>query len=154
MLKTIVAAPATDNGAISCLFDNLDLIVANKRKILSHKKYRNIQIPGLYVGGLYVGMHKLSVGDILRLWDKTEWKTGTRYYYNIIGTPLSGMNEAHWYNTETKKFESGTYFNGKLHFLGLAQPALDYLNQSKITSNNNADNSALSIFDLVKQLQR
>ena len=84
----------------------------------------------------------MSLGDILKLWDKTEWYTEPRYYYSIIGTPLSGMNESRWYDSKKKKFESGTYFNGKYHFLGLAKPALDHL---KLHHKNTV--SKLSIFD-------
>lgn len=154
MSQTYVVAPTTDKGAISHLFDNLDLIITNKNKILFYSKYRNIKIPGLYVSGLYIGTHELSLGDILRLWDKTEWHTGAKYYFNIIGTPLSGMNTANLYNSETKQFESGTYFNGKLHFLGLAKPALEYLtNRTNILCTHTKQKSQLSIFDLVKQLQ-
>ena len=122
----------------------------NKQKILFHKEYKNIKIPGVFVGGLYVGMYEMSIGDLLILWDKTEWHTGTCYYYNIIGTPLSGMNNACWYDIKTKRFETGSYFNGKYGFSGLAKPALDYLKAHKTKENN----SKLLIFDLVKQLQR
>ena len=149
MTQLHIVAPTTDERAISHLFKNLDLILSNKRYILSHSKYRNIRVPGLFVGGLYIGIHEMSLGDILKLWDKTEWYTEPRYYYSIIGTPLSGMNESRWYDFEKKKFESGTYFNGKEHFLGLAKPALDYLKlHHKYTK------SELSIFDLVELLQQ
>ena len=98
MAHTYVAAPAVDKKSISYLFENLDFILNNKQKILFHKEYKNIKIPGVFVGGLYVGMYEMSIGDLLILWDKTEWHTGTCYYYNIIGTPLSGMNNACWYD--------------------------------------------------------
>ena len=149
MLKFYVAAPAADKGAISCLFENLDLIIGNKAKILSHNKYKNIKIPGIFVGGLYVGMYNMLLGDILNIWDKTKWHDGTKYYYNIIGTPLSGMNNCSWYDTETKSFEHGSYFNGKSHFLGLAAPALKYMTKHQKVKKQ----SDLTIFDLIKQLQ-
>ena len=149
MLKMFVAAPATDKGAISYLFDNLDLIVDNKDKILSCDDYRNVKIPGIFVGGLYVGMYELSLGDILNLWDKTVWRDKTKYYYSIIGSPLSGSNDSAWYDQETKSFEHGSYFNGKIGFLGLAAPALEYMKTAP-----KKPKSQLSIFDLVKQLKR
>ncbi len=145
MLKFFVEAPTTDKGAISCLFDNLNLILANREKILSHDEYKNIRITGLYVGGLYVGMHNLSLGDILILWDNTVWHADTKYYYNIIGSPLSGTNQTHWYDTETKQYGVGSYSQS---FFGLAEPALKYLK----TTQPNKNISDLSIFDLVKQL--
>ena len=154
MKKNIVVAPTTDKGAISHLFNNLDFIISHKNEILSSQEYSNIKIPGIYVGGLYVGMHNLSLGDILNLWDKTEWHTKNRYYYSIIGTPLSGMNTAHWYDIETKKFNSGTYFNGKLHFLGLAKPALNYLQNKENNFTNTRSQKELSIFDLVKEFTK
>ncbi len=150
-LKHVVVAPTTDKGAISCLFENLNLINTNRDKIWGTPEFSNIQIPGLYVGGLYVGMYKIRLGDILKLWSDTQWHDGNRYYYNIIGTPLSGMNTTHWYNADTKTFESGRYNNGRLQFMGLARPAFDQIRNSKL-NNPNAAISKLTIFDLVRQL--
>lgn len=150
MLKITVTAPATDNGAISHLFNNLDLIISNKDKILSREKYSNIHVSGFYVGGLYMGMHEMTLGDLLSLWDKTEWHSEDRYYYNIIGTPLSGLNTAHWYNIKNKTFESGPYFGDKLLFMNLARPALIHLKRHQADRKK----SKLSIFDLTGQLRR
>ena len=148
MLRFTVSAPHTDQGAITCLFNNIDLIIANRDKILSRNEYKHIKIPGLYVGGLYVGMYDLLLGDILILWHTTKWRTNHKYFYNIIGTPLSGMNTAHWYNAETHKIESGAYSDAHRHFLGLAEPALNYLK----TINLNRNVSNMSIFDLISHL--
>ena len=151
VLKTVVVAPTTDKGAVSCLFENLNLINANRDKIWGTPEFSNIQIPGLYVGGLYVGIYQIRLGDILKLWFNTQWHDGNRYYYNIIGTPLSGMNTAHWYNADTKTFESGQYKNDRLQFMGLARPAFNQIRSSKL-NNLNAAISKLTIFDLVRQL--
>ena len=148
ILKQSITAPVADKESITCLFNNLDLILSHRDEILSNENLRNIYIPGMFVAGLYVGGHKLCLGDMLNLWDKTEWCSGGRFYYSIIGTPLSGMNTAHWYNTENKQFESGTYNNGNLSFLGLALPAFQYMKQQKL--NGNRQNSSWSIFDLIK----
>ena len=59
MIKITAVTPAADLGAISHLFNNLDLIIANKDKILSNESYRNINISGIFVGGLYVGMYEI-----------------------------------------------------------------------------------------------
>lgn len=162
MLQINTVAPAVDKSAISHLFNNLDLILDNKSKILFHKKYRRIKISGINISGLYLGTYDLFLGDLLKLWEKTEWKTASRYYYSIIGTPLSDMNTSYWYNTDTKTFEQGTYFNGKEHFSGLARPALQYLQSGKTFVNpnkmisvwktKNKTPSNLTIFDLIKKL--
>ena len=150
MIYTYVEAPAIDFGAINHLFENLDLILANRRKIMFHRKYRNIAIEGLFAGGLYMGMYELTLGVMLQLWANTEWHTGTRYYYNIIGSPLSGRNTASWYDAETRKIESGTYVNKQgLHFWGLGKPVNEYVRKHPCYYKSN-----LTIFDLVKQLQR
>lgn len=67
VLKTVVVAPTTDKGAVSCLFENLNLINANRDKIWGTPEFSNIQIPGLYVGGLYVGMCGVCPGNPQRL---------------------------------------------------------------------------------------
>jgi hypothetical protein len=95
-------------------------------------------------------MYNLALGDILSLWNNTKWQTENRYYYNIIGSPLSGKNTAHWYNTETKNIESGAYLGNTLQFMVLARPALSLLNKNK----EKRIKSKLSIYDLTKQLQR
>ena len=148
MIRMYVAAPAIDNGAINCLFENLNLITANRQKITGRPEFRDIKISGLYVAGLYVGRHDLSIGDILCLWNTPQWHARNRLYYNIIGSPLSGTNNAHWYNADTHIVESGAYFDGKLGFLGLAAPALNYLKNRKYSETK----SDLSVFDLVKML--
>lgn len=148
ILKQSITAPVADKESITYLFNNLDLILSHRNEILSHSEFRNIYISGVFVAGLYVGGRHLCLGDILNLWDKTEWCSSGRFYYSIIGTPLSGMNTAHWYNTESKQFESGTYNNEKLCFLALARPAFEQVRHSRPNTR-----SVLSIFDLVKHLQ-
>lgn len=150
MIFAYASAPDMDRGAINHLFENLDLILANRRKIMFHRKYRNIKITGIFVGGLFAGMHHMTLGNLLHLWKHTEWHTGTRYYYNIIGSALSGSNNSWWYDTATKEMANGGYFNGKYYFRGLAKPALDYLKWHELWGAP----SKLTIFDLVKRLQR
>lgn len=150
-LKHIVTAPRADFESITQLFSNLNLILINQDKILSNEKFSHIYIPGMFVGGLYVGMHQLSLGDILKLWEKTEWKTESKYYFSIIGSPLSGKNTARWYNSDTKRFETGMFYNGKFGFMGLASPAFKCL-QLNETQRTNKMVSQLSIFDLINQL--
>lgn len=150
MLRISVAAPNVDEGTISRLFDNLDLIIANRGKILSDPKYSEIKVPGLYVAGLYLGVYEISIGDILNLWDTTQWHTDSRYYYSIIGSPLSGMNTSYWYDSETKTLQSGPYcVDGRQRFLSMAAPAVNYLKQR----NKNTKQSELSVSDLLEYLQ-
>lgn len=150
-LKHVVTAPRADFESISKLFCNLNLVLSNQGKILSNEKFSNIYIPGMYVGGLYVGMHRLFLGDMLKLWKNTEWKTGAKYYFSIIGSPLSGNNTAHWYNLDTKQFESGGFNNGRVGFIGLGQPAFQCLQLSDPNRLKRIP-SSLSIFDLINIL--
>lgn len=150
MIKNVAVAPTADNGAISCLFRNLDILIGNQKIILSNQEYSNIKISGLFVGGLYVGMHEMFLGDILSLWKNTAWHTDNKYYYSIIGTPLSGMNTAKYFDLKTRQHKAEVYFDGNLHFLGLAKPALEHMKKyTQVRAQ-----SKLTIFDLVKQLQR
>ena len=149
VLKTVVVAPTNDNGAVSYLFENLDLIKSNKEKIWATPEFNAIQIPGVYVGGLYVGVYQIRLGDLIKLWDETEWHNDNKYYYNIIGTPLSGMNTANWYDEKNNTFEAGTYSNGKLRFMGLARPAFKQVKKNQLKE----PASTLSVFDLVQQLR-
>lgn len=149
MVTFTVVAPTIDKGAVSCVFDNIDLIIANRDKILSHSEYKNIKVKGFFVSGLYVGSHELSVGDMLNLWQDTVWHTGTRYYFNIIGSPLSGKNQAFWYDYDTKRINSGTYFDGRVGFTGLAKPYFAYMKKRREIRKY----SNLNVFDLVQKLR-
>lgn len=149
MIKHTMTAPNADYKSISHLFNNLDLIITHRDEILSQEQYRNIYIPGMYVAGLHVGKLNLSLGDMLNLWQKTEWKNGAIYYFSIIGSPLTGVNNAHWYNVNTRQFESGAYYG----FLGLARPALAFFRQTE-PERSKISPSSVSVFDLVHQLQQ
>lgn len=153
MTKSNMTAPDNSRGAIECLFDNLDLIIKNKNIILGQKQYSDIKIPKMHFGGSHIGGFELCLGDILVLWDTTNWHDGNRYYYSISGSPLSGNNIAKWYDTESKQYFSGIYHNGGVGFAGLASPALKYLKQRKDQSDTNIQYPEISIWKLVDILK-
>ena len=135
MLKVTVTPPATDSGAIQCLFNNLDFLLSHQSEILSVPEYCNILIKGCFVAGLYVGGHHLYLGDLLNLWKTTAWHTGDRYYFSIIGSPLSGSNQAHYWDHVQKKICVAPYSNGKQGFSGLWVPASQQIKQTCVVTN-------------------
>ena len=104
----------------------------------------------MYFAGLHVRMHQFCIGEMIKLWDETEWHTDSKYYYCIVGSPLSGNNVSFWFDSNTRAFDSGLYHNGKWGFLGLVQPAAKCLHKYPF----HGPESKLSVFDLVKQLQK
>lgn len=129
MITFNIEAPSIDKGAFECLFNNLDLIRSNKKFIMSRKKYRNIKIDGIYAAGIYVGGNKISLGVLLDLWDKTVWHTDNKFYFNVIGSPLSGTNHCGWFDADTQKFEYGRVQSW--HYL--ARPAFKIISESRDT---------------------
>lgn len=137
MKKYMVSAPTVDRGAISHLFNNLDTILANRTLILNTPEYYNVQIPGCSVSGLYIGAHKLMLGDLLVLWQDTDWHTDNMYVYAIIGSPLSGSNSCNVWDSARKRITSVHFPSfGKLAF-----PALNYIQHGTFTATR--DNSGI-----------
>lgn len=127
MITFTLETPGLDKNALDCLFGNLDLIRNNKSFIKTRKKYRNIKIKGIFSAGLYVGGQEIPLGVLLELWDKTNWHTDNKFYFNIVGSPLSGMNNCAWYNNDTKCIEFGRV--DRWH--RLAPVSLKYVHESK-----------------------
>ena len=158
MLKVTVTPPTTDNGAIQCLFNNLDFFLSHQSEILSVPEYCNILVKGCFVAGLYVGGHHLYLGDLLNLWETTAWHTGDRYYYSIIGSPLSGRNQAHYWDNAQKKICVAPYSNGKQGFVGLWIPASKHIERTLLVTNTGTNIrpsvSKLDIYTLLSQLKQ
>lgn len=41
---------------------------------------------------------RLSIGELLKLWDETDWKQEGKYFYCITGSPLSGGNSSRYWS--------------------------------------------------------
>lgn len=127
MITCNLEAPRLDENSLSCLFENIDLIRNNQSFINTRKKYRNIQIKGIFAAGLWVGGKDIPLGVLLDLWKKTNWHTDNKFYFNIIGSPLSGINDCMWYDYDTKQIESGKVKS----WHSLAPMAFEYVRKSK-----------------------
>ena len=100
------AKPDTPNNeAIQAFFDNFDLIQQHKEEIYANPEYYNIFIQGCGAFPLYTPPIKLSIGELLKLWDETEWKQDDKYFYTIVGSPLSGGNSSKYWSLK-KGFKS------------------------------------------------
>lgn len=128
MIKFTIETPSLDKDAFECLFNNLELIRSNKKFILSKKKYRDIRINGIFAAGIYFyGGGDIPLGILLDLWDNTNWHTDNKFYFNIVGSPLSGMNHCGWFDTDTKRLMSGSV----TRWNDLAPIAIHSIRQSK-----------------------
>jgi len=127
MITFMLHTPDSDNESIVCLFNNIDLIRANKKFILSKKKYRDIHIDGIYAAGLYVGGKAIPLGILLNLWDNTEWQKEDNLYFHIVGSPLSGRNNCAMFNLKDKTI----IYSHVDSWHTLAPIALEYIQKSK-----------------------
>ena len=98
---------------LETFFNNFDLIQQHKEEIYANPEYCNIYIQGCGVFPLYVQPIRLSIGELLKLWNETEWKQDGKYFYCITGSPLSGGNSSKYWSSdkgfgsmETKTFSS------------------------------------------------
>lgn len=106
------AKPDTPNNeAIQAFFDNFDLIQQHKEEIYANPEYYSIRVAGLGCFPLYTPPIKLSIGELLRLWDETEWKQDDKYFYCITGSPLSGGNSSKYWSSKKgfKSMETGVF---------------------------------------------
>lgn len=94
MLHFFAKPDTPNNEAIQAFFDNFDLIQQHKQLIFNTPDYYSIRIVGSGCFPLYTPPIKLSIGELLKLWDETEWKQDDKYFYCITGSPLSGGNSS------------------------------------------------------------
>ena len=127
MITFTLCTPDSDKESIVCLFNNIDLIRANKKFVLSKKKYRDIRIDGIYTAGLYVGGKPIPLGVLLNLWDETDWQTEDNLYFHIVGSPLSGSNSCAMFNLKKKKI----IYSHVNSWHTLAPIAFEYIQKSK-----------------------
>ena len=93
------AKPDTPNNEdLQAFFSNFDLIQQNKEKIYANPEYYNIRIVGCGCFPLYMQPVRLSIGELLKLWDETDWKHEGKYFYCITGSPLSGGNSSRYWS--------------------------------------------------------
>lgn len=144
MLKFYAAADKADLQELALLFENIDLLYQYKEKIFTNPDYYFIPINGLGVFALYAGTCRLRLGEMLRLWESSEWKIGDTYNYNIVGSPLSGSNVC-------SAWIKGKGFSQRHHpsFGGLAHPAWKIVNERQDISVSN-----LNLRDLLSILTK
>ena len=99
----------SEKNAVKMLFRNLGLILQYKQEILTTPDFYNIRLYGALAGGVFIGTANFCLGDLLVLWEYTHWHSVDKYYYAIIGSPLSGVNTAYWYNQKLQKCERGPH---------------------------------------------
>lgn len=154
MLKVTVRPPTTDTGAIQCLFDNLEFLIARRSDILSVPEYYNVLIPGCYVAGLYIGTQQLCLGDLLSLWQDVPWHSGTRYYFSIIGSPLSGSNQARYWDAATQTINNTYYQEASRGFAGLWVPANKHIQENTAPKGLRTRPSGIDIKTLLDKLKQ
>lgn len=112
MTMCFFAKPDEENTQdLETFFNNLDLINQHKQLIFDTPDYFNIRIAGLGCFPLYVQPIRLSIGELLKLWDETEWKQDDKYFYTIVGSPLSGGNSSKYWSSKKgfKSMETGVF---------------------------------------------
>lgn len=104
-IQSYIEAPKPDESGLEMLFDNLDLILKHKDLILSDQDFYSIKIKGIGAGGCYIGGVNLLLGDLLTLWEYGKWHKDNKYYFYVIGSPLSGSNSASFYDIKERKIK-------------------------------------------------
>lgn len=96
---------------LETFFKNFDLIQQHKQLISDTPEYYNIRIAGCGCFPLYTPPFRLSIGELLILWDETEWKQDDKYFYCITGSPLSGGNSSKYWslNKGFKSMQTGVF---------------------------------------------
>ena len=157
MVIKFFAKPDTPNNeAIQAFFDNFDLIQQHKEVIYANPEYYNIFIQGCGAFPLYVQPIRLSIGELLKLWDETSWQQDGKYFYCITGSPLSGSNSSkYWSKEDNLSYTSTKTFSNQIRSaLWLLQTG-----QTEVKSSctpievPNREPSKLTVKDLIPALQ-
>lgn len=142
---------------LEIFFKNFNLIQQHKQLILDTQEYYNIRITGCGVFALYMSSIRLSIGELLKLWNDTVWKQDDKYFYCITGSPLSGGNSSKYWspNIGFKSMETHTFSTQIRNALWLLQTGSTEI-QSNCTAIDipNREISKLTINDLIDGLKK
>ena len=140
---------------LETFFYNFDLIQQHKQLIFNTPDYYNIRIAGCGCFPLYTPPIKLSIGELLRLWDETEWKMDDKYFYCITGSPLSGGNSSKYWSKEFRSMETGVFTKQIRSALWLLNTGSTEI-KSRCTPADppKRDISKLTVKDLIEILQK
>ena len=132
MLHFFAKPDTPNNEAIQAFFDNFDLIQQHKQLIFDTPDYYSIQIVGSCCFPLYTPPIKLSIGELLKLWDETEWKQDDKYFYCITGSLLSGGNSSKYWSSKKgfKSMETDVFTKQMRSSLWLLQTGSTEINRS------------------------
>lgn len=100
---------------LETFFNNLNLIKQHKADIYANPEYGNIFIQGCGVFPLYIKPFRLSIAELLKLWDETVWKQDDKYFFCITGSPLSGSNSSkYWSGKDGFSYMSTNTFGNQI----------------------------------------
>jgi len=146
-----------NNDDLQAFFDNFDLIQQHKEEIYANPEYCNIYIQGCGAFPLYVQPIRLSLGELLKLWDETSWQQDGKYFYSCTGSPLSGSNSSKYWSkgdgfsyTSTKTF--GNQIRSALWLLQTG--STDIKSRCTPIEVPNREPSKLTITDLIGILRK
>ncbi|MDD4556454.1 MAG: hypothetical protein PHE89_03895 [Alphaproteobacteria bacterium] len=161
-INEVVIAETPKQQHLELLFKHLDLILNNKEIIINTPEFYNVQIRGIGICAMYMGSTNIYLGDLLKLWNETEWlyaDDNKKYYtYFIGGSPLTGNNKRKGWDIINKQFVE---FSGK-NFINLAFPAwnliktgkIGYPKQMAVGISQKRNKSILSIISLIRKLKQ
>ena len=144
-----------NNDDLQAFFNNFDLINQHKQLIVNKPEYYNIRIAGCGAFPLYVQPIRLSIGELLKLWDETSWQQDGKYFYCITGSPLSGSNSSkYWSKEDNLSYTSTKTFGNQIRSaLWLLQTgSTDIKSRCTPIEVPNRDPSKLTVTDLINVL--
>ena len=156
MTMSFFAEPDAPNSEdLQAFFNNFYLIQQHKEEIYANPEYSNIFIQGCGVFPLYVQSIRLSIGELLKLWDKTEWKQDDKYFYCITGSPLSGGNTSKYWSADKGlgSMQSSVFTRQMRSALWLLQTGqTEVKNRCIAIDLPNRESSELTVTDLINVL--
>ena len=143
---------------LETFFKNFDLIQQHKEVIYANPEYYNIFIQGCGAFPLYVQPIRLSIGELLKLYDdETSWKQDDKYIYACTGSPLSGSNSSKYWSKEDgfSYISTKTFTNQIRTALWLLQTGTTEI-KSRCTPIEvpKRESSTLTVNDLIEILQK
>lgn len=87
--------PKEDKKSLEALFSNIELIWQNRKLICAADDYYNIYIIGTGICLPHLEVIPLFLGDLLQLWEQTQWCQNNAYTYFIAGSTSYDNNISH-----------------------------------------------------------
>ena len=102
-MKNIVNSKKNYNE-LQIAFNKIEKILNNKKKSISNINKYDYHVKGMSIDGILCKRYSLRIKQLFHAWKNNVWRDGSKFYYGIGGSVLSGMSFWYYYDMQEKEF--------------------------------------------------